>query len=139
MFKITDFSKAIDRLDHNILIKKPLAHGFSISMLNFVSCYLSNCKQYVECSGFQSLEVLATSGVPQVSNLGPLHFDIFINDIICDLNVNCLIYVDDLKRYCNIKNNADCVILQNNFDKINEWRYDNKLPLNASKCDDILE
>ena len=87
-------------------------------MLNFFSSYFSNRKQYVECSGFQSLEVLATSGVPQEPNVGPLLFDIFINDITCDLNVNCPIYADDLKIYCNLKNNADCVILQNNL-KIN--------------------
>lgn len=130
----TDFSRAFDRLDHTILIMKLRAHGFSNDMLNFFASYLSDRMQYVECSGHQSVETLATSGVPQGSNLGPLLFDIFVDDIVNDLDVNCLIYADDLKIYCHITCIDDCITLQNNLNKINEWCYINKLPLNALKC-----
>lgn len=130
----TDFSKAFDRLDHSILIAKLQNYGFSASMLEFFRSYLTHRRQYVECSGYRSVEVLATSGVPQGSNLGPLLFNIFINDIVCTLNVNCLLYADDMKLYCNIGNIEDCIKLQNDLLKVNNWCIANKLPLNVEKC-----
>lgn len=130
----TDFSKAFDRLDHNILSMKLQSHGFSENFLKLLKSYLTDRKQYVECSGHQSVEILATSGVPQGSNLGPLLFDIFIDDIVCNINVKCLLYADDMKIYCNIRNINDCINLQGDLLKINEWCTLNKLPLNITKC-----
>ena len=103
----TDFSKAFDKLDHNLITHKLSAFGLSDSLVNFFKCYLSNRTQYVVSSGFKSVEYLVTSGVPQGSILGPLLFNIFLNDIVEVIDVNCLIYADDLKIFTTVGNLND--------------------------------
>ena len=130
----TDFSKAFDRLDHNLITHKLSAFGLFDSLVNLFKSYLSNRTQYVVSSGFKPVEYLATSGVPQGSILCPLLFNIFLNDIVEVIDVNCLIYTDDLKIFTTVGNLNDCLRLQNNLNKLNDWCEANKLPLNAEKC-----
>ena len=130
----TDFSKAFDRLDHGTLLEKLGKFGLSVAQLDFFSSYLENRRQYVEYRGYKSFDVLATSGVPQGSVLGPLMFVVFINDIATNLNVESLLYADDLKIYSVIENEQDCENLQNNLNMVNDWCLSNNLPLNISKC-----
>ena len=130
----TDFSRAFDRLDHAILLRKLEESGLSLPLLSLFKSYLTDRKQYVECRGFESNEITVTSGVPQGSILGPLLFIIFVNDIVSDLEVSYLLYADDVKIFCVINNILDCIKLQNNLNKINDWCHLNNLPLNAAKC-----
>ena len=130
----TDFSKAFDRLDHSILLRKLKLLGLSSPFLMLFVSYLSNRKQYVVFNGFRSVEYLATSGVPQGSVLGPLLFNIFIDDIVTDLEVNCLLYADDLKFFDVVRDVGDCEKIQRNLDKISRWCLLNKLSLNTQKC-----
>lgn len=130
----TDFSKAFDRLDHSILLFKLKQYGFSDKLADLFTSYLHCRRQYVEYRGFRSDEFIATSGVPQGSILGPLLFVIFINDIVDVIDVNCLLYADDLKLYCDIESVGDSVKLQDNVNKIDNWCTQNNLPLNVQKC-----
>lgn len=130
----TDFSKAFDRLDHGILLRKLRIAGLSLSLVKLFECYLTGRTQYVECRGFVSENILVTSGVPQGSILGPLFFVFFINDIVEDFNVRYLLYADDVKIFCSINSLEDCIKLQSNLDKISDWCIENSLPLNVTKC-----
>jgi hypothetical protein len=130
----TDFSKAFDRLDHNILLSKLHSFGFSASLLTFFKSYLTGRKQYVFYKGFKSKEIIPTSGVPQGSVLGPLFFSIFINDIVNGLSSLKLLFADDFKLYREISTISDCVLLQDDLLKLSRWCHENKLHLNLNKC-----
>ena len=133
----TDFSKAFDRLDHGILLRKLSAFGFNRDLVQFCSSYLKCRNQYVQYRGHKSESIICTSGVPQGSVLGPLFFILFINDIVLGVNCYCLLYADDLKLYLAIKDESDCLLLQADLDLINDWCTSNFLPLNAAKCNTV--
>lgn len=57
------------------------AFDLSVPIINlFVASFLI-AKQYVQLNGLKSVEYYATSGVLQISNLGPLLLNLFINNI----------------------------------------------------------
>lgn len=130
----TDFSKAFDRMDHGILLSKLCTLGFDKSFISFFSSYLASRKQYVHYNGYNSHKYIASSGVPQGSNLGPLLFLLFINDLSMQLSCEHLLYADDLKIFSNITKIQECEVLQNNLNTLRNWCHKNKLHLNISKC-----
>ena len=76
-----DLSKAFDTLNHNLLLAKLDAYGFSFDAIKFVQSYLSERFQRVNINNNFSEWCKILLGVPQGSILGPLLFNIFINEI----------------------------------------------------------
>lgn len=130
----TDIQKAFDQIDHYILLSKLDKIGISSNLLKLFESYLLNREQYVSYNGYKSNSFISTSGVPQGSNLGPLLFLIFIDDLINLLDTDRLMFADDLKIYTSISTLEDCLNLQSNLNKVNQWCDLNKLKLNVSKC-----
>ena len=97
-----DFRKAFDVVDHQILLNKLEKYGIRGLPKQWISSYLSNRKQYVAINGVESSLQPVTHGVPQGSILGPLLFNIFINDLpSCNNFFNFTLYADDSTLTCS--------------------------------------
>ena len=130
----TDFSKAFDKVDHLVLLKKMQSIGVCDSLLLLFRSYLCNRQQYVCYKKFNSDNYFVYSGVPQGSNLGPLLFIIFINDICTQVTSQALLFADDLKLFRSIDTIVDVNSLQSDINTIAEWCDRNKLHFNTEKC-----
>lgn len=130
----TDFSKAFDKLNIAILIKKKTGLGLSGSITSLLASYLVDRSLLVTHNGYFSAPIAPTSGVPQGSNLGPLLFLIYINDIVEEVNCRVLLYADDAKIFNSISNLEQAAQLQHNLNSFSAWCAINKLQLNVNKC-----
>lgn len=131
----TDFSKAFDKVSHKLLIYKLENHGISGNVLKWLKSYLFERHQRVVVDGGSSGWRPVTSGVPQGSLLGPLLFVIYVNDMPSSCNNSFLsMYADDAKIFRFINSVQDCVLLQDDLTRLNNWCKTWRLVLNISKC-----
>lgn len=130
-----DLSKAFDKVNHYLLLDKLLAFGLPAYLLSLIRSYLLDRRSFVEYNGFRSSEFIPASGVPQGSNLGPLLFCLYVNDLPDRiLTSHKLLFADDIKIFHRIINQCDHIALQNDLDTINNWCNENCLSLNPDKC-----
>ena len=98
---LTDLSKTLDCIDHNLIITKLNSYGFGKRLLEFIHSYLTNRKQRTKVSSAFSYWHMLFSGVPQRSILGPFLFNIQICDIFLETpeNIDFPGYADDNTPY----------------------------------------
>ena len=131
-----DLSKAFDCIPHNLLIAKLHAYGFAENSLKLIYSYLEKRNQRVKINSEFSSWKEILSGVPQGSVLGPLLFNIFINDLFFFVEHSDICnYADD-----NSLSVADVSIdhiiskLELDIRSLDEWLQNNYMLLNQEKC-----
>ena len=133
---LTDLSKAFDCLNHELLIAKLEAYGFEKESLTYVYSYLSDRKHRTKINNTLSEWADITSGVPQGSILGPLLFNIYINDIFYFVDKSDVAnYADDTTPYSvetSIESLLQC--LYKDTSVLIKWFKDNYLQMNPDKC-----
>ena len=130
-----DLSKAFDCMPLGLLIAKLKAYGFTENACKLLKSYLVNRKQRVKIGNHFSDWVSNIKGVPQGSILGPLLFNIFINDFLfLKLNTKTYNYADDnTLSYTGSCINDIKAKLEEDCLKSMEWFEDNNMRANADK------
>lgn len=135
-----DFSKAFDCLNHGILIDKLSRYGIRGPSLSLLYSYLYERRQSVIIDGHFSSLLQIKYGVPQGSILGPLLFNIYINDLVnISENVKFVLYADDTSLFLSDAD-ADNLITKGNLilSRFFLWSRINGLYINDTKTKAIL-
>ena len=130
-----DLLKAFDTINHDLLLLKLKAYGFSLNAVKLKRSYLKNRKQQVQINNKFSSENVIIAGVPQGSIDRPLHFNLFINDLTFFIQYCTLSnYADDNNLFSMGKNRDEINnIFFSDLRLVNERFYENSMVLNPPK------
>ena len=133
---LMDLSKAFDTINHELLIAKLHAYGFSIEALEVLLSYLQDRWQRVKINTTFSSWIQLLQGVPQGSVLGPMLFNIYINDMFFALNeIDICNFADDTTPYvCDSNLKSVLEKLEHNSELAIAWFEMNYMKLNTDKC-----
>ena len=140
---LLDLSKAFDNVNHDLLLNK--LRQLNIDSTGFAS-YLHDKTHSVKIDKIPSEAQSNLYGVPQGSILGPILFNIFINDIpkmnsLPEITTSTTIYADDLQLLfsvspTNLKQLK--IYTETSRNTIKEWYSENGLKMNSNKTQRML-
>ena len=123
-----DLSKAFDSICHK-------SYGVDSSAIDLIRSYLYGRKRRVKCIDAFSDWLPVQCGVPRGSLLGPLLFNIYMNDINSLVTSASLrLYADDTTTYESDQCSASLELsINTGVKELDRWFCDNYLTVNASK------
>ena len=135
-----DIKKALDTVDHKILIDKLYFYGIVEQELDFFRSYLTDRVQCCSVNRLSSGVRNITCGVLQGSLLGPLLFIVYMNNLPSAANdVNITMFADDTSLNQEIRTASD---IKDNLipasAKVSDWLRHNSLGLNAIKTEFMI-
>ena len=139
-----DLSKAFDCLSHPILLDKLDYYGIRGIPFQLIKTYLQNRIQFVQINSTMSTTTSINIGIPQGSVLGPLFFNICINDIKnCTNKFDIVSYADDttlittIDSFTSLNTNISDNI-NSELENVNKWLAAQKLCLNVLKTKHMM-
>ena len=136
---LMDLSKAFDCLPHKLLVAKLNAYGLNVSACRLIASYLANRKQRVKYYGMTSDWSISKKGIPQGSVLGPLMYNVFVNDLLYAITENIYNYADD-NTIAVIGTNLPDVLhrLESTTRECIDWFVNNMMKANPEKFQLII-
>ena len=139
LLALCDLSKAFDSVSHSLLLQK--MDALQVDDFWF-SNYLSNRTQAVKINSAISSKQKIEYGVPQGSVLGPLLFNIFINDLNEVSGDSTLVqFADDAQFLLSAKvENLESLVqrMEATMERVNKYFSDNGLKVNSDKTQFIF-
>ena len=133
---LADLSKAFDTIRYKTILRKLSHLGFSKDYLIWTINYLSGRQHFVQTDDKVSDRCNVNFGVPRGSIMGPLIFNLYVEDMEMRINAKRHQYADDTTIYmhCRLENSESTVsALQKNVTELEHWAKDANLVLNPSK------
>ena len=129
-----DYSKAFDKVDHQVLLEKLQRYGIGGKVLKWLEQFLTNRTQTVQVEGVLSSPQPVISGVPQGTVLGPILFLLYINDLLPTLK-NCkgLCFADDTKLISRVIGKESTARIQEDLCRVIDWSSINNMELHEDK------
>ena len=131
-----DLSKAFDSLPHNLIVLKLKEYGADSKTANLIKDYLTNRLQRVKLGDKYSEWYTILKGIPQGSILGPLIFNMFMNDLSNSIQHSILPgYADDTQIFYADKEIAKIEqVINTDLRNADKWDDENGMTRNPAKC-----